>query len=370
MLEESCRNQHSLCALWAVRGYCESHSLAMAEKLQSLGIRKIYLVFDVKRCPLKADTNAEREQRRQSNLKEARRLKALGQNTKAQDKYKMCVKGTDTMARIVTSSFQKARVKTVECVFSPFEADAQLVKLVVDGHAHAVVTEDSDILVYSARCRVAFPIILKLDRSRGSCQIINMDWLLSSSILQPSQISNDTKKKNTQKKASTFLTTIRSFAFAERQCAGQGVRLFVQACVLSGCDYVANSISGVGLVHAFSLVNQHSHVAADKSFHTILQSKAVPDLDNYEKLLSKSEVVFYHHILKDLNNMSGNLVPLIIPGSMSILPGLKRFGSILDFVGTNALLSYAPFAECDETEDFSISLSSSSSQSITCIESS
>ena len=102
-----------------------------------------------------------------------------------------------------------------------------------------------------------------------------MDWLLSSSILQPSQISNDTKKKNTKKKASTFLTTIRSFAFAERQCAGQGVRLFVQACVLSGCDYVVNTISGVGLVHVFSLVNQHSHVAADKRFHTILQSKAV-----------------------------------------------------------------------------------------------
>ena len=48
----------------------------------------------------------------------------------------------------------------------------------MDGMADAVVTEDSDVLVYSAACMQSFPIIYKLDRNTGDCDVISMDWLL------------------------------------------------------------------------------------------------------------------------------------------------------------------------------------------------
>ena len=49
------------------------------ELLLHADIRHIYLVLDGKRCPLKAQTNQDREDRRQKNLADARRFKQAGQ---------------------------------------------------------------------------------------------------------------------------------------------------------------------------------------------------------------------------------------------------------------------------------------------------
>ena len=99
----------------------------------------VILVFDGRRCPLKAGTNAEREARRRSNLAEARRLRALGRMQEARDKYKQCIKATDSMARSVAAGVEKRYKVTgpnhfgalpkVRCVFAPYEADAQLAAL-------------------------------------------------------------------------------------------------------------------------------------------------------------------------------------------------------------------------------------------------
>ena len=113
-------------------------------------IDKIYLVFDGIRVPLKSGTNAAREAKRQANIREARRLMACGRRKEAGDKYRECAKGNETMARVVASAVEKRWGKDesgtddgvrVKCVWSPYEADAQMVKLCVDGFAHAVVTE-------------------------------------------------------------------------------------------------------------------------------------------------------------------------------------------------------------------------------------
>lgn len=102
-------------------------------------------MFDGIRVPLKAETNAERESRRRVHLAEARRLVSLGRREEAREQYNKCVKGTEEMARVVCAEvervFGKGSEAKVKCVFSPYEADAQLVKLCVDGICHAVVTE-------------------------------------------------------------------------------------------------------------------------------------------------------------------------------------------------------------------------------------
>eukprot|EP00804_Cyclotella_cryptica_P024107 CCRYP_007327-RA/>CCRYP_007327-RA protein AED:0.03 eAED:0.03 QI:217/1/1/1/1/1/3/46/952 len=434
------------------------------ELLHSAKIATIYLVFDGIRVPLKAGTNAEREARRMVHLAEARRLASLGRREEARERYNKCVKGTDEMARVVCAEVEKvwgrgegARVK---CVFSPYEADAQLAKLCVDEICHAVVTEDSDVLVYSAACRRPFPIIYKLDRKDGSCDVVTMDWLLNPKFLPPSRRTDKRRRQNnddfdidgdnsfendsshsnrstterdsksgmtsechcseidygdddnmmyapirrtlpqplssmpashsnsrarrstaSNKDAGTgtaFLTTLRSFAYKEAAHPGAGVRLFVQACVLSGCDYVPNRLSKVGPVTAFRLVKDASHRKPCEMFDRVMKSlpsgskllkqETEDDNDNddeandhdddglllasssyagmkekYLELLSKSEAIFYYHLVKE--QTSGRIVPLVphkltstgtdnptAPGDFS--PSLDNFNSDLAFIGS------------------------------------
>lgn len=102
-------------------------------------------MFDGIRVPLKKDTNDERERRRRVHLAEARRLAAMGRKEEARENYNKCVKGTEEMGRVVCAEVERIFGRGVEakvkCVFSPYEADAQLAKLCLDGICHAVVTE-------------------------------------------------------------------------------------------------------------------------------------------------------------------------------------------------------------------------------------
>ena len=137
--------------------YCRYMIGRCDELLSRAGVDKIYLVFDGVRVPLKSGTNTEREAKRQENLREARRLMRLGRSKEAGERYKACVKGNDTMARVVAAEVEKrwgedpagtdASVR-VKCVWSPYEADSQLAKLCIDGWAHAVVTEVRIILCH------------------------------------------------------------------------------------------------------------------------------------------------------------------------------------------------------------------------------
>lgn len=113
------------------------------ELLLHAHIGRIYLVLDGKRCPLKAQTNEDREERRQKNLAEARKHKREGRPDKAEEKYKACIKITSAMANAVVEAVTRrfASDDRVQCINSPYEADAQLVKLCMDRVAHAVVTE-------------------------------------------------------------------------------------------------------------------------------------------------------------------------------------------------------------------------------------
>jgi exonuclease-1 len=163
----------------------------------------VYLILDGLRVPLKSGPNANREARRRRCLKEARMLKRRGMGREAGKKCLQCVRGTKTMARVVARAVERrwGTVVTdndnnrgrktmkddrgdnngvrVRCVWSPYKAEAQLAKLCVDGLADLVVTEDLDVLVYLVVTRVPFPVIYKLNRGDGLCDVITMDWLLN-----------------------------------------------------------------------------------------------------------------------------------------------------------------------------------------------
>lgn len=116
------------------------------ELFQFADIAEIFLVMDGKRCPLKAVTNDDRERRRVANLEEAREYKRQGQPDKAEEKYKACIKIGDELTtpvlRVVERRFLNSK-KPVHLVWSPYEADAQLVKVCRDGLANAIITEVS-----------------------------------------------------------------------------------------------------------------------------------------------------------------------------------------------------------------------------------
>lgn len=113
------------------------------ELLDQFHIAQVFLVMDGERCPLKADTNGERERRRQANLKEARDWERKGQKYKAEEKYKMCIKIKDELTKAVMKEVRRRFTagRRVHQVWSPYEADAQLAKLCIDGVADAVITE-------------------------------------------------------------------------------------------------------------------------------------------------------------------------------------------------------------------------------------
>ena len=189
----------------------------------------------------------------------------------------------------------------------------------------AVITEDSDILVYSAAAGVAFPVIYKLDKDTGLCDVVSMDWLLSASSSSSSAKSKSTKPKPLgerksdrlapvrrylppygaqdgpgdkqtsskngsgnssgsagKKKSSSkrgkggsgtdgpMLAALRSMANLEERKPGAGRRAFVQSCVLAGCDYAPSLVAGVGTVGAFKQVKENRNRDESVRFRRIL----------------------------------------------------------------------------------------------------
>lgn len=303
------------------------------ELLGPFQIGKIFLVMDGKRCPLKTVTNEERERKRQENLAEAREYKRRGQRDKAEEKYKSCIKIKDELTvavmRIVKQNFQND--DRVQFVWSPYEADAQLAKLCLDRVAHAVITEvsgilhimcvvgllllfiliiqlspivvqDSDVLVYSASSQCAFPVIFKLDRHSGRCDVTSMEWLLS---YKENQLP-------TGKQGSALETLLNNLGSREARKPGFGVRLFVQGCVLAGCDYAPNNLPGVGLVNAFKFIRDSAFRKNAVRFAKVLD--AMPgrhrlniDLQEYELNLARSEAIFFYHLVL---HTDGSIAPL------------------------------------------------------------
>ena len=311
------------------------------ELIEGYEIQGLYLILDGQRCPLKADETQERESKRKQNLKEARRYKNLGDRIKSEDKYKSCIRirreFTESVIAKVKEAFVNYRHGFVHVCLSPYEADSMLVKVVLDGKCDAVITEDSDVLVYSAAAHKAFPILFKLDRGTGDCDRISMDWLLSDSAPK-SKTAVATKNNNLE-------TILRRFATRQAVHKGFGVRLFVQSCILAGSDYSINTLDGIGLISAFKLVRDNAFRNDSVRFKKILQSlpkkiKGKINIDEYEERLAKSEAVFFYH---PVQNFNGDITPLLTPRTSppedeedkraNHFPSMSRFHDDWSFLG-------------------------------------
>ncbi|XP_030011879.1 LOW QUALITY PROTEIN: exonuclease 1-like [Sphaeramia orbicularis] len=185
--------------------YC----MKFVDLLLNFNVKPI-LVFDGRNLPSKQEVERARRQRREANLQKGRQLLREGKLSEARDCFNRCVNITPAMAH---NLIKVARLRGVDCVVAPYEADAQLAFLTKSGLAQAVITEDSDLLAFGCK-----KVILKMDKQGNGLEIDQ-----------------------------SHLGRCRALGnvFTEDK--------FRYMCILSGCDYLA-SLHGIGLGKACKLL--------------------------------------------------------------------------------------------------------------------
>jgi exonuclease 1 len=173
-----------------------------------------YVVLDGDYLPSKLHTEDSRSAKRAENLSAGMRLHAQKQNAKATEHFQKCI---DITPEIAHRFILALRRENVSYVVAPYEADAQLAYLEKQGIIEAIVTEDSDLLVFGCKT-----LLLKMDQF-GECVEIKRE------------------------KFANVSGTINLHGWTDED--------FRHMAILSGCDYLA-SVNGVGLITAYRLLRK------------------------------------------------------------------------------------------------------------------
>ena len=214
------------------------------------------LVFDGGRLPEKRRTEEERGQRRRRERDLGQALHAAGQTAAAFKAFQRCVSIHPTTA------YQLIRLARdlspdVECLVAPYEADAQLAFLSRTDYVSAVISEDSDLLVFGCR-----RVLYKMDASGHGVEV-----------------------KLTNLGACTDLP-LQSWTQAQ----------FQQMCVLSGCDYLP-SLPSLGLKKAHALMRQAK--TWERAVKRLRLEGRIPVYDGYELDFHCALLCFQHQRVFD-----------------------------------------------------------------------
>ncbi|KXS19721.1 PIN domain-like protein [Gonapodya prolifera JEL478] len=173
-----------------------------------------YFVFDGGPLPSKLCIEQERAARRNQLRAEGLAHYAANRREKAFDCFAGAVDVTPQMAHEVIKELRRHGIKHV---VAPFEADAQLCYLEREGIVDAVLTEDSDLVVFGCK-----RVLCKLNREG------KVDEFLASRL---SEVKNG--------------EVILGGRFTHDK--------FRWMCILAGCDYL-RGIQGIGLKKAYKVV--------------------------------------------------------------------------------------------------------------------
>jgi 5'-3' exonuclease len=133
------------------------------QELLAAGIVPV-LVFDGGKLPAKVDEEESRQKKRTHSLAIASNLMREGNRTAAAEHFAKAVDVTPQLAHTVQAA---AALIGVEILVAPYEADAQLAFLSLNGFVDAVISEDSDLLVYGCP-----EVLFKFDSASGMCERI------------------------------------------------------------------------------------------------------------------------------------------------------------------------------------------------------
>jgi exonuclease 1 len=221
--------------------------------LISNGVKPI-IIFDGARLPSKDITEVKRASSRKTNLAKAVSLLRAAKTTEANKYFQKAVNITPEITQML---IRRLRLDGIDFVVAPYEADAQLAYMFIQGELDAIITEDSDLLVFGCR-RVLF----KLDN--GGCgQEIDLDHLAHVSELRFTNWTHD---------------------------------MFQSMCILSGCDYLT-SIPGLGLKRAHALISTCKTGPAAIRRVRFEGRLKVPA--GYEELFNRALLTFKHQRVYD-----------------------------------------------------------------------
>ncbi|KAF7860593.1 uncharacterized protein EAF02_010827 [Botrytis sinoallii] len=208
-----------------------------------------YLIFDGDYLPSKAATEKDREKRRKDSKRLGQELLNAGKTSQAYLEFQKAVDVTPEMARHVIDELKEMGV---QYVVAPYEADAQMVYLERKGIIDGILSEDSDLLVFGAKC-----LLTKLDQYGNCIEVNKADFCACKDV------------------------NLTGWSDAE----------FRRMAILSGCDYLP-SMSNMGLKTAYRLVRKHKTIEKvlrmiqfDGKFH-------VPK--NYLESFYQAEFTFLH----------------------------------------------------------------------------
>ncbi|CAD8102762.1 unnamed protein product [Paramecium sonneborni] len=187
-----------------------NYCLKKVELLKKYNITVI-MVFDGAKLPSKKCTEEEREKKRNDNLQKHLEFKQQGEKEKA---YQKLVESIDVTPQMASKLLEALRIRNIECIVAPYEADAQLAYLSLTEYVDVIITEDSDLIAYGAK-----KVLYKLDKF-GYGEEIDYEVI---------QTCSDYNFQNWHHQK------------------------FLTFCILSGCDYLG-SINGIGIKRAYQIV--------------------------------------------------------------------------------------------------------------------
>lgn len=176
-----------------------------------------YLVFDGDYLPSKSGTEKERAAKRKESKRLGLELLKVGKTSQAHLELQKAVDVTPEMARQL---IEELKHHNIHYVVAPYEADSQMVYLERKGIISGILSEDSDLLVFGAKC-----LITKLDKY-GECVEVNRNHFT---------------------------------ACREISLVGWSDADFRRMAILSGCDYLP-SIGKMGLKTAHRMLRKHKTV--------------------------------------------------------------------------------------------------------------
>ncbi|CAD8102034.1 unnamed protein product [Paramecium sonneborni] len=187
-----------------------NYCLKKVEQLKKYNIT-VVMVFDGAKLPSKKCTEEEREKKRNDNLQRHLELKQQGEKERA---YQKLVESIDVTPQMASKLLEALRIRNIECIVAPYEADAQLAYLSLTEYVDVIITEDSDLIAYGAK-----KVLYKLDKF-GYGEEIDYDTIQTCS---------------------------------EYNFQNWHHQKFLTFCILSGCDYLG-SINGIGIKKAYQIV--------------------------------------------------------------------------------------------------------------------
>ncbi|RKP34385.1 PIN domain-like protein [Dimargaris cristalligena] len=215
---------------------------------------KPLLVFDGGPLPSKQYTEDDRYAKREKAQAQALQLYHRGSRREATELFQRCV---DITPELALQLIERLRREKVDYIVAPYEADAQLYYLEKIGLVDAVITEDSDLLVFGCQ-----RVIFKLDQQGNGVEIRRANFRHVQG-LQMAQWSDQT---------------------------------FRHMCILSGCDYLP-SIPRIGLKTAYQLLKKH--VTAERVLQTLRLEGKYQVPPGYEAEFQRADRTFLHQRVFD-----------------------------------------------------------------------